>query len=109
MHVTRRTREQATAAEPAPDPRSGDTAPDPIDRRRGSSSAAGRGEGEAAAAGGTGPLAPLYARHPPARGRTPPPRPALLAAPRSPRRFARHRTAGQELVRVRPGDPEPAG
>ena len=92
MHVISRTREQTTAAEPplAPDI-APDTDPalpaDPIDIG----------------------LDALYRRHTPDLARSGDPGPVLRAAARGHRELARHRAAGQELIRLRDGAPEGSG
>src|SRR5689334_14389090 len=84
-HVISRTREQTTAAEPPPAP---DTvSADPID---------------------TG-LDTLYRRHTPDLARAGDPGPVLRAAARAHRELAGHRTAGQELIRLRDGAPDGPG
>ena len=86
MHVISRTREQAAATEPQVD--TGDI---------GSVDAA-----DLAA------LEDLYVRHTPDVDRSDGYRPALAAAARSHLQLARHRSPGQELIRVRPGAKEAA-
>ena len=86
-----RTREQTAAAEPRADRTEAD----------------GTGQGEGSPAGADAALEALYVRHTPDVDRSDGYRPALAAAARSHRRLARHRSPGQELIRVGPAGAEP--
>jgi glutamate dehydrogenase len=118
MQVTSRTREQPTGAKPpdrrrdATDARAGAARQEAAEKpaRTADDAPAGAVDlGNPPTGEEPGALEGLYARHTPDLGRNPVHRPALVAAALSHRRFARHRSAGQELVRIRPADPPPAG